>query len=56
MVYISLLAPLDSTAQTGHANGGNWQEEVYQKVKTILTYSPVDNIALTTWFQEGFEL
>jgi hypothetical protein len=24
---------LDSTAQTGHANGGDWQEVVYQKVK-----------------------
>ncbi|CAN2060843.1 unnamed protein product [Malus fusca] len=24
---------LDSSAQTGHANGGDWQEEVYQKVK-----------------------
>ena len=33
MVYISLLASLDSTAQTGHANGVDWQEEVYQKVK-----------------------
>ena len=26
------VAALDSTAQTGHANGGDWQEEVYQKV------------------------
>ncbi|KAK9283860.1 hypothetical protein L1049_012114 [Liquidambar formosana] len=26
---------LDSTAQTGHANGGDWQEEVYQKIKTM---------------------
>jgi Fe-S cluster assembly ATPase SufC len=22
----------DSTAQTGHAGGGNWQEEIYQMV------------------------
>ncbi|XP_050234780.1 mediator of RNA polymerase II transcription subunit 15a-like isoform X3 [Mercurialis annua] len=28
-------ASLDSTAQTGHANGGDWQEEVYQKIKTM---------------------
>jgi hypothetical protein len=26
------VAALDSTAQTGRANGGDWQEEVYQKV------------------------
>jgi hypothetical protein len=26
------VASLDSTAQIGHANGGDWQEEVYQKV------------------------
>ncbi|KAJ9189965.1 hypothetical protein P3X46_001208 [Hevea brasiliensis] len=26
---------LDSTAQTGHANGGDWQEEVYQKIKAM---------------------
>ncbi|KAF3965176.1 hypothetical protein CMV_010615 [Castanea mollissima] len=26
---------LDSTAQTGHANGADWQEETYQKVKTM---------------------
>ncbi|KAK5830929.1 hypothetical protein PVK06_014724 [Gossypium arboreum] len=26
---------LDSTAQTGHSNGGDWQEEVYQKIKAM---------------------
>ncbi|XWS11745.1 hypothetical protein CRYUN_Cryun37aG0026500 [Craigia yunnanensis] len=32
---------LDSTAQTGPANGGDWQEEVYQKIKTMKeTYLP----------------
>ncbi|XVF24725.1 hypothetical protein REPUB_Repub13aG0151900 [Reevesia pubescens] len=32
---------LDSTAQTGHANGGDWQEEVYQKIKAMKeTYLP----------------
>ncbi|XP_050205171.1 mediator of RNA polymerase II transcription subunit 15a-like isoform X2 [Mercurialis annua] len=32
---------LDSTAQTGHANGGDWQEEVYQKIKIMKeTYLP----------------
>ncbi|GAV60967.1 hypothetical protein CFOL_v3_04495 [Cephalotus follicularis] len=32
---------LDSTAQTGHANGGDWQEEVYQKIKVMKeTYLP----------------
>ncbi|XVE89026.1 hypothetical protein DITRI_Ditri19aG0116900 [Diplodiscus trichospermus] len=35
---------LDSTAQTGHANGGDWQEEVYQKIKTMKeTYLPEIN-------------
>ncbi|PQQ20323.1 hypothetical protein Pyn_16897 [Prunus yedoensis var. nudiflora] len=24
---------LDSTSQTGHANGDDWQEEVFQKIK-----------------------
>ncbi|KAL5855454.1 hypothetical protein ACOSQ4_005256 [Xanthoceras sorbifolium] len=28
-------ASLDSTAQTGHANGGDWQEEAYQKIKAM---------------------
>ncbi|KAF6149424.1 hypothetical protein GIB67_016962 [Kingdonia uniflora] len=26
---------IDSTAQTGHANGADWQEEFYQKVKSM---------------------
>ncbi|CAB4281868.1 unnamed protein product [Prunus armeniaca] len=26
---------LDSTAQTGHATGGDWQEEVFQKIKLM---------------------
>ncbi|KAI5322449.1 hypothetical protein L3X38_031521 [Prunus dulcis] len=26
---------LDSTAQTGHATGGDWQEEVFQKIKVM---------------------
>ncbi|KAL1829484.1 hypothetical protein ACET3Z_007896 [Daucus carota] len=26
---------LDSTAQTGNANGGDWQEEIYQKIKSM---------------------
>ncbi|XP_065865645.1 mediator of RNA polymerase II transcription subunit 15a-like [Euphorbia lathyris] len=26
---------LDSTAQTGNSNGGDWQEEVHQKIKTM---------------------
>ncbi|XP_059457788.1 mediator of RNA polymerase II transcription subunit 15a-like isoform X2 [Corylus avellana] len=29
------VAALDSTAQTGRANGGDWQEEVYQKIKAM---------------------
>ncbi|KAK8992894.1 hypothetical protein V6N11_048957 [Hibiscus sabdariffa] len=32
---------LDSTAQTGLANGGDWQEEVYQKIQSLKeTYLP----------------
>ena len=30
--YICFVASLDSTAQTGTINVGDWQEEVYQKV------------------------
>ncbi|KAF6170647.1 hypothetical protein GIB67_010627 [Kingdonia uniflora] len=26
---------IDSTAQTGHASGADWQEETYQKIKTM---------------------
>ncbi|KAM1472663.1 hypothetical protein ACFX2I_028885 [Malus domestica] len=29
------LTSLDSSAQAGHANGGDWQEEVYQKIKVM---------------------
>ncbi|TKY74540.1 Mediator of RNA polymerase II transcription subunit 15a [Spatholobus suberectus] len=28
-------ASLDSTAQTGQSSGGDWQEEVYQKIKSM---------------------
>ncbi|WMV23309.1 hypothetical protein MTR67_016694 [Solanum verrucosum] len=28
-------APLDSSAQTGNTNGADWQEEVYQKIKSM---------------------
>ncbi|XP_011044901.1 PREDICTED: mediator of RNA polymerase II transcription subunit 15a-like isoform X9 [Populus euphratica] len=32
---------LDSTAETGHANGADWQEEIYQKIKVMKeTYLP----------------
>ncbi|TYJ33830.1 hypothetical protein E1A91_A05G129200v1 [Gossypium mustelinum] len=34
---------LDSTAQTGHSNGGDWQEEVYQKAMKE-TYFPELNM------------
>ncbi|PKI44207.1 hypothetical protein CRG98_035390 [Punica granatum] len=27
--------PLDSTAQAGQANGGDWQEEIYKKIKYL---------------------
>ncbi|OWM87292.1 hypothetical protein CDL15_Pgr022399 [Punica granatum] len=27
--------PLDSTAEAGQANGGDWQEEIYQKIKSL---------------------
>ncbi|GMQ10859.1 hypothetical protein CsSME_00053698 [Camellia sinensis var. sinensis] len=32
---LCLLASLDFTAQTGNASSGDWQEEVYQKIKTM---------------------
>lgn len=28
-------APLDFTTQTGNADGAEWQEEVYQKIKSM---------------------
>ncbi|TYG68147.1 hypothetical protein ES288_D05G130600v1 [Gossypium darwinii] len=35
----------NSTAQTGHSNGGDWQEEVYQKIKAMKeTYFPELNM------------
>jgi hypothetical protein len=30
------VASLDSTAQTGHANGADWQEHIYQKVISVI--------------------
>ncbi|KAK4720732.1 hypothetical protein R3W88_010965 [Solanum pinnatisectum] len=32
---LAILSPLDSTVQTGNANGGDWQEKVYEKIKSI---------------------
>ncbi|XP_042063120.1 mediator of RNA polymerase II transcription subunit 15a-like isoform X1 [Salvia splendens] len=29
------LTSLDSSSQTGNANGGEWQEEIYQKIKSM---------------------
>ncbi|KAH8520777.1 hypothetical protein H0E87_001996 [Populus deltoides] len=35
---------LDSTTQTGHVNGNDWQEEIYQKIKVMKeTYFPEIN-------------
>uniref|UniRef100_A0A2K2B0L4 Mediator complex subunit 15 KIX domain-containing protein n=2 Tax=Populus trichocarpa TaxID=3694 RepID=A0A2K2B0L4_POPTR len=35
---------LDSTAEIGHANGADWQEEIYQKIKVMKeTYLPEIN-------------
>ncbi|KAI5593556.1 hypothetical protein BDE02_03G021600 [Populus trichocarpa] len=37
-------ASLDSTAQTGHANGADWQDQIYQKIKVMKeTYFPEIN-------------
>ncbi|KAI5593618.1 hypothetical protein BDE02_03G028500 [Populus trichocarpa] len=37
-------ASLDSTAQTGHANGADWQKQIYQKIKVMKeTYFPEIN-------------
>ncbi|MBA0622984.1 hypothetical protein Godav_008482, partial [Gossypium davidsonii] len=50
---------LDSTAQTGHSNGGDWQEEVYQK---LLANHPVPDLMLQikamkeTYFSELNEM
>ncbi|XP_008218591.1 PREDICTED: mediator of RNA polymerase II transcription subunit 15a isoform X2 [Prunus mume] len=36
-MFVQAIMPtsLDSTAQTGHATGGDWQEEVFQKIKLM---------------------
>ncbi|KAJ6932333.1 hypothetical protein NC651_007916 [Populus alba x Populus x berolinensis] len=36
-------ASLDSTAQTGHAKGADWQEEIYQKVISLI-YCSLDGV------------
>ncbi|XP_006359333.1 mediator of RNA polymerase II transcription subunit 15a-like isoform X3 [Solanum tuberosum] len=33
--FVLFVAPLDSTVQTGNANGGDWQEKVYEKIKSM---------------------
>lgn len=35
---IFIVASMDSTAQTGQSSVGDLQEEVYQKVKTPISY------------------
>ncbi|XP_062156090.1 mediator of RNA polymerase II transcription subunit 15a-like isoform X2 [Alnus glutinosa] len=35
MNFQGSVSSLDSTAQTGHANGGDWQEEAYQKITAM---------------------
>ncbi|XP_055800627.1 mediator of RNA polymerase II transcription subunit 15a-like [Solanum dulcamara] len=42
----SMEAPLDSTSQKGHSNGADWQEEVYQKIKSMkeIYYSELNDI------------
>jgi len=40
---ILLSASLDSTAQTGHAKGADWQEEIYQKVISKI-YCSLDGV------------
>ncbi|KAL7161255.1 hypothetical protein ACSBR2_041827 [Camellia fascicularis] len=34
-IYVCDVASLDFTAQTGNASSGDWQEEVYQKIKNM---------------------
>ncbi|KAI5593685.1 hypothetical protein BDE02_03G028800 [Populus trichocarpa] len=38
-------ASLDSTTQTGHAKGADWQEEIYQKETNIL----LSNSIMKSW-------
>ncbi|KAE9463029.1 hypothetical protein C3L33_05061, partial [Rhododendron williamsianum] len=35
MLYVCFVASLDSKAQTGNATSGDWQEEIYQKIKVM---------------------
>ena len=37
------VASLDSTAEIGHANGADWQEEIYQKVISVV-YCSLDEV------------
>nr|GMC69650.1 mediator of RNA polymerase II transcription subunit 15A isoform X8 [Ipomoea batatas] len=42
----NIQASLDSTAQTGYANGADWQEEAYQKIKSMKDMHFMDLIDL----------
>ncbi|XP_017606040.2 mediator of RNA polymerase II transcription subunit 15a [Gossypium arboreum] len=42
----SATSSTDSTARTGHENGGDWQEEVYQKIRAMKE----------TYFSELYEI
>nr|XP_034929552.1 mediator of RNA polymerase II transcription subunit 15a-like [Populus alba] len=43
-LYFMIEMSPDSTAETGHANGADWQEEIYQKIKVMKeTYLPEIN-------------
>lgn len=53
--YYQSVASLDSAAQTGNADGGDWQEETYQKVMYSWDFArdePTSYILLFQWINE----
>ena len=43
------VASLDSSSQTGNANGGEWQEEIYQKVLLDAVFSVLNLKDFLRW-------
>ena len=47
-IIIFVVASMDSTAQTGQPSGGDWQEEVYQKVIHYFLITSISSVKLDT--------
>ena len=47
-IIIFVVASMDSTALTGQPSGGDWQEEVYQKVIRYFLITFISSVKLDT--------